>query len=123
MLWSPPYPDTSGHAVVSCWLPILNPAGREVGLTGFELCFHELVRPLFQLARSENYQTLCFLLDADGNQIFTTEDRDFEEAHYRNVAETAAAKRPFRYPELLCRFRNDSSPGQRIPKLAGHLYG
>ena len=120
MLWSPPYPDTSGHAVVSCWLPILNPAGKEVGLTGFELCFHELVRPLFQLARNENYQTLCFLLDADGNQIFTTEDQDFEEAHYRNAAETATTKRPFRYPELLCRFRNDSSP-QFIARLDDRL--
>lgn len=118
MLWSPPYPDTSGHAVVSCWLPILNPAGKEIGLTGFELCFHELVKPLFQLARSENYQTLCFLLDADGNQIFSTEDQDFEEAHYRNAAETATTKRPFRYPELLCRLRDGGSP-QFIARLDG----
>lgn len=120
MPWSPPYPDTSGHAVVSCWLPILNPAGKEIGLTGFELCFHELVKPLFRLARNENYQTLCFLLDADGNQIFTTEDQDFEEAHYRNAAETATTKRPFRYPELLCRLRDGGSP-QFIARLDDRL--
>ena len=116
MPWSPPYPDTSGHAVVSCWMPLLNPAGKEIGLTGFELCFHELVKPLFRLARDENFQTTYFLLDADNNQIFSTEDREFEEAHYGNFMEAAAGKRPFRYPELLCRFRAGASP-QFIARL------
>lgn len=118
MLWSPPYLDTSGHAVVSCWMPILNSAGQEIGLTGFELCFHELVKPLFRLVRSEDFRATGFLLDSDGNLIFSTEDREFEDAHYRNVADTAVMKRPFRYPELLCRFHDGGSP-QFVARLDG----
>ena len=112
LIWSPPYPDTSGHMVVSCWRPVLDRAGKEIGTMGFEVCYHELLRPIFEQGRRENFQTLYILLDSEGREIFTSERRDFEQQHADIFSAPASAPEwpAFRCGELLKRIRRADVP-------------
>lgn len=112
LIWSPPYPDTSGHMVVSCWRPVLDRAGKEIGTMGFEVCYHELLRPIFEQGRRENFQTLYILLDSEGREIFTSERRDFEQQHADIFSAPASAPEwpAFRCGELLKRIRQADVP-------------
>ena len=47
-IWSPPYLDTSDHAVVACWTPLLSIHGEKTGMVGFELCYHKLIQSVIQ---------------------------------------------------------------------------
>ena len=53
ILWSPPYADSSGHAVVACWLPLRTVQGEERGVVGFELCYHKLRQSIIQKVQEE----------------------------------------------------------------------
>lgn len=110
-LWSPPYQDSSGHIVISCWIPLLRPDGTESGLVGFELCYHKLILPILQRARAEEFKTTCFLVDSEGNLLFCSDDPEFrhtEEYHCTNNA--VLKKRKFAHPEWIERFLSGHFP-------------
>ena len=110
LLWSPPYLDSSNHVVISCWRPLLNREGREVGFAGFEVCFHELVRPLWEQSRKEQFRSTYILLDSEDRQIFSSDDRNFEASHLSNSSQSMLLRPPFRDPALLKRIRESNSP-------------
>ncbi len=110
ILWSPPYPDTSGHAVVACWLPLLTVHGKEYGLVGFELCYHKLIQSILQQVDREKFQTSYYLLDADGNQIFSSDDAEFRKSRDHVCENMHSLKQKFPYPEWIERFRTNNFP-------------
>ena len=110
ILWSPPYPDTSGHAVVACWMPLLTIHGKEYGMVGFELCYHKLIRPLLEQVEKEKFQTSYYLLDADGNQIFASDDEEFRKSRDHVCQNMRSLKREFPYPEWIAKFRTGNFP-------------
>jgi len=114
--WSPPYPDSSDHAVVACWLPLLTSDGKEKGLVGFELCYHKLIQPILQQVKAEKYQTSYYLLDAEGHQIFSSDDEDFRKSSDHTCRSFLNLNRSFPYPEWLTHFRNGNIP-QFIARL------
>lgn len=79
---------------------------------GFEVCYHELLRPIFEQGRRENFQTLYILLDSEGREIFTSERRDFEQQHADIFSAPASAPEwpAFRCGELLKRIRQADVP-------------
>ncbi len=110
ILWSPPYPDTSGHAVVSCWMPLLTVHGKEYGLVGFELCYHKLIQPILKQVEKEKFQTSYYLLDAEENQIFSSDDAGFRKSRDHVCENKLSLKQKFPYPEWIERFRTNQYP-------------
>ncbi len=108
LYWSPPYIDGTGHEVVSCWGPIIDCSGKDIGSIGIEICFYNLVRGLYTQNERERFNATYFILSDDGNQIFSTEDKSLKQTHqgFRKAPHIAA--QPFRYSQLLLRFKNDS---------------
>ena len=121
ILWSPPYPDTSGHAVVACWLPLLTIHGKEYGLVGFELCYHKLIRQLLEQVEKEKFQTSYYLLDGDGNQIFSSDDAEFRKSRDHVCKNMLSLKQKFPYPEWITKFRTGNFPQFIARTKAGRL--
>ena len=72
---------------------------------GFEICFHELIRPIFELMRKGDKQTY-FLLDSNDREIFSSQQKNPEEEH--NESSLSSVKKiKFRYPELLKQIRQN----------------
>lgn len=109
-VWSSPYADSSGHAVVSCWLPLRAVSKRASGLVGFELCYHKLIKPLMDQAAAEKFQTATYLLDADGDLIFSSDDKVFRESRDHICRNGNVLKKPFPYPRWLDRLRTGFYP-------------
>ena len=116
ILWSPPYPDSSDHAVIACWLPLLTASGEEKGLVGFELCYHKLIQPIIQQVKDEKYQTSYFLLDSEGYQIFSSDDKEFRKSSDHTCRSFLNLNKEFLYPEWLTHFR-----GGNIPQFIARL--
>lgn len=106
VLWSPPYSDTDGHPVISCWTPISKPEGIITGYLGFEVCFYQLIKPLFEQNRRERFAVTYYLLDEDNYQIFSSNDLELEHAHREMQTPQRIGGRKFRYPQLLSRIKN-----------------
>ena len=109
-VWSSPYADSSGHAVVACWLPLPAVGGRSSGLVGFELCCHKLIKPLMDRAVAENFQTTCYLLDSENDLIFSSDDEVFRESRDHVCRNWNVLKKPFPYPRWLERLRTGLYP-------------
>ncbi|MBS1369235.1 MAG: protein kinase [Lentisphaeria bacterium] len=118
LYWSLPYVDGTGHAVISCWGPILDCVGNELGSIGIEICFADLVRELFAQNEREQFQTTYFLLNEDGTQLFSTADGSLKQTHHGVRPPLRIGGHPFRYPQLLSRFTADSDK-QFIAELDG----
>ena len=114
--WGTPYPDTSGHTVVSCWLPLLTVHGEKKGMVGFELCYHKLIRPIMEQVKNEKYRTSYFLLSADGKMIYSSDDAEFRRSYDHVCRNSLELKKDFPYPEWLTHFLNGSIP-QFIARL------
>ena len=105
LTWTSTYLDSSNHLVAACWRPVLDKRGREIGAMGFEICFHELIRPIFELMRKGDKQTY-FLLDSNDREIFSSQQKNPEEEH--NESSLSSVKKiKFRYPELLKQIRQN----------------
>ena len=105
LTWTSTYLDSSNHLVAACWRPVLDKRGREIGAMGFEICFHELIRPIFELMRKDGKQTY-FLLDSNDREIFSSQQKNLEEEH--NESSLSSVKKiKFRYPELLKQIRQN----------------
>lgn len=110
LLWSPPYVDSAGHVVISCWRPILDAEDKSIGVIGFEICFHELVRPIWEQAKKERFRSTYILLDSEDRQIFSSADRGFEQSHGKASSPSMTLRPEFRDPELLRQIRENQSP-------------
>ena len=109
-VWSSPYADSSGHSVVACWLPLRAVSKRASGLVGFELCYHKLIKPLMDQAAAEKFQTATYLLDADGDLIFSSDDKVFRESRDHICRNGNVLKKTFPYPRWLDRLRTGFYP-------------
>ena len=109
-VWSSPYADTSGHAVVACWLSLPAVGGRSLGLVGFELCCHKLIKPLMDRAVAEKFRTTCYLLDSENDLIFSSDDEAFRESRDHVCRNWNVFKKPFPYPRWLERLRTGLYP-------------
>lgn len=115
-IWSPPYLDTSDHAVVACWTPLLSIHGEKTGMVGFELCYHKLIQSVIQQAEEEGFQTTYYLLDSEDNLIFSSDAPEFRD-NVEHVCESMIPlKQTFRYPDWIARFRSGNFP-QFIARL------
>lgn len=110
LLWSPPYVDSAGHVVISCWRPILDAEDKSIGVIGFEICFHELVRPIWEQAKKERFRSTYILLDSEDRQIFSSADHGFEQSHGKASSPSMTLRPEFRDPELLRQIRENQSP-------------
>ena len=108
--WSPPYRDSSGHAVVSCWMPLSKSDGTKSGLVGFELCYHKLILPILKRARAENFETVYYLADSEGNQLFCSDDPGFRRTGEYRCTDNTLQKKKFAHPEWIKRFLSGHFP-------------
>lgn len=115
-VWTPPYPDTSDHAVVACWTPLLTIHGEKTGMVGFELCYHKLIGEVMKTAAIECYQTTYYILDAEDNLIFSSDDPEFQNNPEHVCENKLSMKRTFQYPDWIDRFRTGNFP-QFIARL------
>ena len=115
-VWTPPYPDTSDHAVVACWTPLLTIHGEKTGMVGFELCYHKLIGEVMKTAAIECYQTTYYILDAEDNLIFSSDDPEFQNNSEHVCENKLSLKRSFQYPDWIDRFRTGNFP-QFIARL------
>ncbi|MBR4220228.1 MAG: protein kinase [Victivallales bacterium] len=116
ILWSPPYADSSGHAVVACWLPLRTVQGEDRGVVGFELCYHKLLQSIIQKVQEEEFKTFYYLLDKEGRQLFTSDTKDFKEKVKHVCQNSLEPPGEFPYPEWLPRVKENVIP-QFIGKL------
>ena len=114
--WTSPYMDSSDHPVVACWMPLLTVQGQRSGYIGFELCIHKLLLPILLHSEAESHQTTYYLLDSDGNQIFTTEDPEARRPCAQECQRKLDFSGTFPYPEWLTHFQRGSIP-QFIARL------
>lgn len=110
LLWSPPYVDSAGHVVISCWRPILNAEDKSIGFIGFEICYHELVRPIWEQAKRERFRSTYILLDSENRQIFSSEDPGFEQSHGKASSPSMILRPEFRDPALIREIQKNQSP-------------
>lgn len=103
LCWTSTYLDSSNHLVIACWRPVLDPSGKEIGAMSFEICFHELMLPIFERMQEGCAQTY-FLLDSSDKEIFSSEQKYLEEEH-NNPSSSVMKKPHFRYPEILKQIR------------------
>ena len=110
-LWSPPYQDSSGHAVIACWMHLSRPDGTEAGLLGFELCYHKLILPILKQARAEDFKAVYYLTDNEGNLLFCSDDPEFRVAGgEEGCTGRILKKRRFAHPEWIERFKSGHYP-------------
>ena len=106
--WISPYPDSSGHAVVACRMPLVTVHGQRSGCVGFELCIHKLLRPLLRQTEAEKHLTTYYLLDAEGRQIFSSDDQEARRDCEHDCERQLDLSGTFPYPEWLNHYRRGS---------------
>lgn len=74
--WTPPYTDTSERSVVACWTALKDDQGVAYGQVGFELSFGKLVSSLMGYVEKDEFQSVCILVDYEGNVLFSTKVRN-----------------------------------------------
>ena len=109
-LWSPPYQDSSGHAVIACWMPLSRPDGTEAGLLGFELCYHKLILPILRQARAEEFKISYYLTDNEGNLLYSSDDPEFRGVAGDACTGSILKRRRFAHPEWIERFKSGHFP-------------
>ena len=114
--WVSPYLDSSDHAVVACWMPLLTVQGQRIGCVGFELCIHKLLQPLLRQAEAENHQAIYYLLDAEGRQMFSSSDPEARKKCGHDCQRQLDFSGTFPYPEWLNHFKLGNIP-QFIARL------
>ncbi|MBR0459549.1 MAG: protein kinase [Victivallales bacterium] len=117
ILWSPPYADSSEHSVIACWLPLRTVQGKDIGVVGFELCYHKMLQPIIQKVQEEQFKTSYYLLDKEGHQIFTSDMPDFMKCVKHICQNTLDTIPDFPYPEWLPRVKENV-----MPQFIGRLH-
>ncbi|MBQ4481249.1 MAG: serine/threonine protein kinase [Victivallales bacterium] len=115
--WISPYLDSSDHAVVACWMPLVTVHGQRSGRVGFELCIHKLFAPLLRQSVAESHLATYYLLDAESKQIFSSDDQEARRDCEQDCERQLDLNGTFPYPEWLNHYRRGSIQ-QFIARLA-----
>ncbi len=121
--WGLPRLDSANHPIFSCWGPLIDADGNEQGAIGVDVCFHEVVKHLYEATAAPDGPSVYYLINERDEIIFSSRQRELAE-HRQLTAEEAAKLPPLRkfpVPALLERIRN-STIRQAEYERNGHRY-
>lgn len=121
--WGLPRLDSANHLIFSCWGPLIDADGNEEGAIGVDVCFHEVVKNLYEATAVPDAPSVYYLVNEQDEIIFSSRQRELAE-HRQLTAEEVAKLPPlkkFPVPALLERIRN-STIRQAEYERDGHRY-
>ncbi len=108
--WGLPRLDSANHLIFSCWGPLIDANGNEQGSIGVDVCFHEVVKHLYEATAAPDGPSHYYLINERDEIIFSSRQREL--ADHRQLtaqeAEQLPPLRKFPVPALLERIRNST---------------